>query len=56
LKLLELSPKIEAISKTHLLRLGEPIHIADWTVYLASKESAITTGQVISVDSVVTLV
>ena len=55
-KLLENSPEIEAISKTHLLGLGEPIHVADLAVYLAADESAITTGQVISVDSGVTIV
>ena len=55
-KLLEESPEIEAISKTHLLGLGEPIHVAELAVYLAGDESAITTGQVISVDSGVTIV
>ena len=55
-KLLESSSEIDAISKRHLLGLGEPIHIADLAVYLASDESAITTGQVISVDSGVTIV
>ena len=55
-KLLASSPEIEAISKTHLLGLGRPIHVADLAVYLASDESEITTGQVISVDSGVTIV
>ena len=55
-KLLESSPEIDAISKTHLLGLGEPIHVADLAVYLASNESPITTGQIISVDSGVTIV
>ena len=55
-KLLKNSPEIEAISKTHLLGLGEPNHVADLAVYLAADESAITTGQVISVDSGVTIV
>jgi NAD(P)-dependent dehydrogenase (short-subunit alcohol dehydrogenase family) len=55
-KLLKNSPEIDAISKTHLLGLGEPIHVADLAVYLASNESIITTGQVISVDSGVTIV
>jgi len=55
-KLLEASPEIEAISKSHLLGLGQPIHVADLAVYLAADESAITTGQVISVDSGVTIV
>jgi len=55
-KLLESSPEIDAIAKTHLLGLGEPIHVADLAVYLASNESPITTGQIISVDSGVTIV
>jgi len=55
-KLLEASPEIRAVSKTHLLGLGLPIHIADLAVYLGSDESAITTGQVIPVDSGVTIV
>ena len=55
-KLLEASHEIRAVSKTHLLGLGLPIHIADLAVYLGSDESAITTGQVIPVDSGVTIV
>ena len=54
-KLLENSPEIQTISDKHLLGLGEPIHVADLAVYLASDESNITTGQVISVDSGVTI-
>ena len=55
-KLLDSSPEIAAISDTHLLGLGQPIHIAEMAVYLAADESLITTGQVISVDSGVTIV
>ena len=55
-KLLKASPEIETISKTHLLGLGEPIHVAELAVYLAGDESAITTGQIIPVDSGVTVV
>ena len=55
-KLLEASPEIQTISKTHLLGLGKPIHVAELAVYLAGDESAITTGQVIPVDSGVTIV
>ena len=55
-KLLESSPEIEAISKTHLLGLGKPIHIAELAVYLAGDESEITTGQIFPVDSGVTIV
>ncbi len=55
-RLLEQSPEIEKIAESHLLGLGWPIHIADMAVYLASDESEITTGQVISVDSGATIV
>ncbi|MEM7188126.1 MAG: SDR family oxidoreductase [Pseudomonadota bacterium] len=54
-KLLEEVPEIEKISQQHLLGLGMPIHIAEMAVYLGSDESAITTGQVLSVDSGVTV-
>jgi NAD(P)-dependent dehydrogenase (short-subunit alcohol dehydrogenase family) len=54
-KLLEGSKDIEKLATTHLLGLGLPIHMADMAVYLASDESAITTGQVISVDSGATI-
>ena len=55
-RLLELSPEIEKISETHLLGLGMPIHVANMAVYLASDESEITTGQILSVDSGVTAI
>lgn len=55
-KLMANSPEIKAVSKTHLLGLGKPIHVAELAVYLASDESKITTGQVISVDSGATIV
>jgi NAD(P)-dependent dehydrogenase (short-subunit alcohol dehydrogenase family) len=55
-RLLEQSPEIAKISESHLLGLGLPIHIADMAVYLASDESEITTGQVLSVDSGATIV
>ena len=37
------------------LGLGQPIHVANMAVYLASDESEITTGQILSVDSGVTI-
>jgi NAD(P)-dependent dehydrogenase (short-subunit alcohol dehydrogenase family) len=55
-KLMESAKDIEKLAATHLLGLGLPIHIADMAVYLASDESAITTGQVLSVDSGATIV
>lgn len=54
-KLLEKSPEIESISKKHLLGLAEPIHVAELAVYLGGDESSITTGQIIPVDSGVTI-
>jgi len=54
-KLMAASPEIDKIGQQHLLGLGLPIHIANMAVYLASDESEITTGQVLSVDSGVTI-
>ena len=50
-KLMQDAKDIEKLAQTHLLGLGMPEHIAEMAVYLASAESVITTGQVISVDS-----
>ena len=55
-RLLAQSPEIERLGQSHLLGFGQPIHIADMAVYLAADESAITTGQVLSVDSGATIV
>jgi NAD(P)-dependent dehydrogenase (short-subunit alcohol dehydrogenase family) len=55
-RLLAQSPEIEKIGETHLLGFGLPIHIADMAVYLAADESAITTGQILSVYSGATIV
>jgi NAD(P)-dependent dehydrogenase (short-subunit alcohol dehydrogenase family) len=46
---------LQKLQASHLLGLAYPIHIAQMAVYLASDESEITTGQVISVDSGVTI-
>ena len=54
-KLSEVNPGLQSLVDQHLFGLGQPIHIADMAVYLASDESAITTGQVFSVDSGVTI-
>jgi NAD(P)-dependent dehydrogenase (short-subunit alcohol dehydrogenase family) len=54
-KLLEGSKDIEKLAATHLHGLGLPIHMAEMAVYLASDEAAITTGQVLSVDSGATI-
>ena len=55
-KLMAGSKDISKLASTNLLGLGLPQHIADMAVYLASDESAITTGQVLSVDSGATVV
>ena len=54
-KLMEVNPALAKMADSHLLGLGQPIHIANMAVYLASDEAAITTGQILSVDSGVTI-
>jgi NAD(P)-dependent dehydrogenase (short-subunit alcohol dehydrogenase family) len=54
-RLLAGNAQIEKLAQSHLLGLGLPIHIANMAVYLASDEAAITTGQVLPVDSGVTI-
>ncbi len=54
-RLLAGNKSIEKLALSHLLGLGQPIHIANMAVYLASDEAEITTGQVLSVDSGVTI-
>jgi NAD(P)-dependent dehydrogenase (short-subunit alcohol dehydrogenase family) len=50
-KLLAGSKDIEKLASLHLFGLGEPRHMADTAVFLASDEAAITTGQILVVDS-----
>jgi NAD(P)-dependent dehydrogenase (short-subunit alcohol dehydrogenase family) len=50
-KLLEGSKDIAKLASSHLLGLGQPIHMANMAVYLASDEAEITTGQIMVVDS-----
>lgn len=49
------SEEIRKLAATHLLGPGQPIHIANMALYLASDESEITTGQIMRVDSGVTI-
>lgn len=49
-------PVIEKQVEDHLLGWCEPEHIAYMALYLASDESAVTTGQVLAVDSGITIV
>jgi NAD(P)-dependent dehydrogenase (short-subunit alcohol dehydrogenase family) len=55
MKLMAADEKIQAQAQRHLLGLCEPIHVAYLALYLASDESAVTTGQVIPVDSGITI-
>ena len=54
-RLMEGNKDVAKLASTHLLGLGQPIHIANMAVYLASDEAEITTGQILSVDSGVTI-
>ena len=54
-KLMQGAKDIGKLAEANLIGLGQPIHIADMAVYLASDEAAITTGQVLSVDSGATI-
>ena len=44
-------PDVRSMAERHLVGLIEPAHVAQLALYLASDESARTTGQVIPVDS-----
>ena len=54
-RLLSGNEHLNKLASSHLLGLGQPIHVANMAVYLASDESEITTGQILSVDSGVTI-
>lgn len=54
-KLIGANPALSKLGDSHLFGLGQPVHIADMAVYLASDEAAITTGQIFPVDSGVTI-
>ena len=43
------------LADSHLLGLGEPDDVASMAIYLASDESRMVTGQVLPVDSGVTI-
>lgn len=49
------NPAIQAILARHLMGPADPIDIAEMAVYLASDESRVVTGQVMQVDSGVTI-
>ena len=52
---LENDPSVQALAKLHLVGLGEPLHVAHAALYLASPESGVVTGQILPVDSGVTI-
>jgi NAD(P)-dependent dehydrogenase (short-subunit alcohol dehydrogenase family) len=54
-RLLAGNQNVSKLASSHLLGMGQPIHVANMAVYLASDESEITTGQILSVDSGVTI-
>jgi NAD(P)-dependent dehydrogenase (short-subunit alcohol dehydrogenase family) len=54
-KLMEGNAAIERLAKSHLLGLIEPADIAQSVLYLASDEARMVTGQILPVDSGVTI-
>lgn len=54
-KLMAGNPAVEKLAQSHLLGLLEPEDIANAALYLASDESRMMTGQIVSVDSGVTI-
>ncbi|SAK94519.1 Short-chain dehydrogenase/reductase SDR [Caballeronia temeraria] len=53
---MEVNDAAQKMASMHLLGFLEPVHVAHMAVYLASDESARTTGQVFSIDSGATIV
>jgi NAD(P)-dependent dehydrogenase (short-subunit alcohol dehydrogenase family) len=49
------NPAVDRVAKSHLLGLIEPADIADAAVFLASEEARRITGQILPVDSGVTI-
>ena len=54
-KLMAGNPAIEKLAQSHLLGLIQPQDVAGAALYLASEESRMVTGQILSVDSGVTV-
>ena len=55
IRLMAGNPAVDRLAKSHLLGLIEPQDIADAALYLASDESRMVTGQILPVDSGVTI-
>jgi NAD(P)-dependent dehydrogenase (short-subunit alcohol dehydrogenase family) len=53
--LMAVNKDVAKLAESHLLGPILPLHIANMAVYLASDEAASTTGQVLPVDSGVTI-
>jgi len=49
------NPAIDKLARSHLLGLIQPDDIANAALYLASEESRMVTGQILPVDSGVTI-
>ena len=45
-RLLAINKDTSKLVSNHLLGLGQPIHVSNMAVYLASDEAEITTGQI----------
>ena len=54
-KLVQANPAVNKLAESHLLGAIEPADIANAALYLASEESRAMTGQIMSVDSGVTI-
>ncbi len=54
-KLMAGNPAVGKLAQSHLLGLLEPEDIANAALYLASEESRMMTGQIVSIDSGVTI-
>jgi NAD(P)-dependent dehydrogenase (short-subunit alcohol dehydrogenase family) len=55
-KMLDNDPNIQAVVDRHILGIAEPEDIARAALYLATEDSAMMTGQIMSVDSGMTIV
>jgi NAD(P)-dependent dehydrogenase (short-subunit alcohol dehydrogenase family) len=53
---LESDPSVQKMAEQHLVGLAQPIDVANAALYLACDESRIVTGQIIRVDSGITIV